>query len=202
MADNPLQGRRKEKSQSLSPPQTEERPHLIRKILASWWGRLLAILAAIGVIVGSADIYDRLFPDIHALSNSSAPTDFFVGNNAPIFDMKNVVLVCDVENAMFKTDKGPVGFSLPITSGVVNTAIPHGDLATYPCDASQFMKMADGKLCLLTLCTANMGISQISIAKETLKIGMRYTILGVPFDFLSEAFTWDGHSWHKGPALR
>jgi hypothetical protein len=204
MPNNPSRQRKGKKEQSQPPLQTERRHPLVRKILASWWGRVIAIFAGIGAIAGAADFYNRLYPEIHPILDSSAPTDFRIKNTNPIFNMSDVVLVCDVFNAAFDTDNGLVGFSMPITSGTVNTSIPHGTAATYPCDASLFMKLESGKICLIGMCTADQGstLTRIKLATEILRIGVKYQILWVTFNYQSEPFTWNGHYWQEGPAFR
>jgi hypothetical protein len=158
----------------------------------------------VSTVFALANAYSQRHPMVTPSSDSSAPTDFRIENSSPIFDMTDMSLVCDVESALFDTNRGRIGFSFPVTSGVVNTAIPHRSAAHYPCDASQFITFTSGRFCLVEPCNDRLDIAPASVhlEGETLRIGMSYRIWGFLLDHRSPQFTWDGHHWHEGPALR
>jgi hypothetical protein len=187
-----------------TPHQEATRPQTSRRILVGWWRGLLAGIGLVAALIALSAEYDQRYPDVRPSSDSSAPTEFLVQNNSLIFAMSDMGLVCDVESAAFETDRGRIGFSFPVTSGAVNTAIPARSAAHYPCDASNFLRFSNGKLCLIGLCNDHTGISPASVrlAGETLKIWMSYRIWGFSVEHKSEMFTWDGHQWQRGPALR
>ena len=182
------------------PHQEKEKRPLIRRVLASWLARGILCLSAVAAIFGVADFYNRLYPEIYPLADSSKPGTFYVGNPNPLFDMKNVRLGCDIENTSLAMDNGQGGFSIPIISGVVNPSIPAGESVTYDCTASDFMKkFDDGRLCMGN-CP---GASALPLLNEIVRVGMTYRIFGWPEDFHyeTEQYTWDGHYWRKGPAF-
>jgi hypothetical protein len=183
-------------------PPPKAPPPTIRRILASWWVRALALVGLLSTTFALANAYSQRHPDVRP--SSDAPTEFRIENTSPLFDMTDMKLVCNIESAVFETDRGRVGFSLPVTSGSVNTAIPRKSVAHYPCDASSFMTFTDKQVCLVGLCNDRLGISPASVhlTNQTLRIGMSYRIWGVRLEHPSAPFTWDGHHWHEGPALR
>jgi hypothetical protein len=175
---------------------------LICRILASWWGGAAAFLGVVAALWALADASGEFRPTF-PLPSEAAPVEFRVENKNPILNMTDATLFCDVESAAFDTDQGVIGFSFPVTSGAVNTAIPHRSAAHYPCDASAFISFPAGKLCLVGLCNDKLNISPSSVhlINETLQIGITYRILGRQLEDMSPQFTWDGHHWQEGPAL-
>src|SRR5205085_7541264 len=107
------------------PPPPKAPPPTIRRILASWWVRGVALLGFVATLWALADASGEFRPTIAPVSDSSAPTEFRVENKNPLIDMTDSTLVCNVESADFETDRGLMGFSIQVTSGATNTLIYH-----------------------------------------------------------------------------
>jgi hypothetical protein len=173
-----------------------------------WLSVILGIIASVAVMY---DYYLQTYPEfvennIDVSSPKALP--FSIQIPSIFFEMKNPQLVCSIDYVDFLTDNGKhVGFSFPITSGVVNKAnISRSSPGTFSCDAANFLHIENGEIDLLGYRANGDGLKSAQIVTHTVRIGITYTMLGTRRSAMSPPFTWEpipnGHYWRKGEMLR
>jgi hypothetical protein len=148
-------------------------------------GGLFLVSAVLGIVLFADwlhDQYGKTFPAVSVKENAASsqrPPAFIVSNLSPYFWMTNIQLICGVDMAAFDVGaSGPVGFSVPVTSGISNPPIRPGKSVEYRCDPGDFLKNNNGKITLLGLTTASplKGVtgSDARLIQAEVWIGVKY----------------------------
>jgi hypothetical protein len=164
-----------------------------------WWADVLGVLAAVFVFWG---VYIDTQPAIEHGSSASSP--FIIKNPSIVFDMKDVVLTCQVIGTKWGGVSVPPGAFFVqtlhakmdgrIISTQRNVKISHSEPANFPCNV-EGIQDAD--------------INGTPQVLEEMQVGIlvKFRTLGFPRSVPSSVFTWkklaDGHyEWLEGPTIR
>jgi hypothetical protein len=148
------------------------------------------------------DQYEKTTPEIVPKDNAAAshsPPAFIVRNVSPYFWMTNVQLICGIDSAAFDVGaSGPVGFSIPVTSGKLNPPIRPHKSVEYRCDPSDYLKFENGKIWLLGMTSVapldGATASQARLIQAEIWIGVKYRIFWLSNEREFVSPMWKYHS--------
>jgi len=161
-----------------------------------------SVFGIILFVVWCGDQYDKTSPEISPKENadvSHSPPAFIVKNISPYFWMTNVQLICGIDLAAFDVGaRGPVGFSIPVTSGKSNPPIKPYKSVEYHCNPSDYLKFENGKISLMGLTTASplegATASEARLIQAEVWIGVKYRIFWLSNEREFVSPMWKYHS--------